>query len=89
VSSRSALSARWPAAWPPSWPRGPRAGQIGWSDPVTTTAPGLGPSTTLSLIAPDADSPARVMVYSGTPLRQLVALSGPFVMTSQHELQQA
>lgn len=61
-----------------------RAGQIGWSDPVAAAG-----TTTLPLAVPDGEQPARVMVYSGTPLRQPVALGGPFVMTSKPEIAQA
>jgi quercetin 2,3-dioxygenase len=59
-------------------------GQTGWSDPF---APGT--STLLHLAAPDGDHPARVMVYSGTPLREPVALGGPFVMNTKPEIAQA
>ncbi|MEU9170603.1 pirin family protein [Streptomyces sp. NPDC048420] len=61
-----------------------RAGQTGWSDPVT------GPATTaLQLTAVDPERPARVMVYSGTPLREPVALGGPFVMNTKAEITRA
>ncbi|HET9173122.1 MAG TPA: pirin family protein [Actinospica sp.] len=61
------------------------AGQIGWSDPV-----GAEGSTSLRLAAaPDADQPARIMVYSGTPLREPVAFGGPFVMNHEAEIHQA
>lgn len=60
------------------------AGQTGWSDPVA------GPDgTALHLAAPDGDEPAKVMVYSGTPLREPVAFGGPFVMNSRAEIAQA
>ncbi len=61
-----------------------RAGQTGWSDPVTGPA-----TTTLHLAAVDPEQPARVMVYSGTPLREPVALGGPFVMNTKVEITQA
>jgi redox-sensitive bicupin YhaK (pirin superfamily) len=61
-----------------------RAGQTGWSDPVTGTA-----TTTLQLATADPDEPARVMVYSGTPLREPVALGGPFVMNTKAEITEA
>lgn len=65
-------------------------GQTGWSDPVGGPG-GNGQTavTTLQLATPDGDRPARVMVYSGTPLREPVALGGPFVMNSQQEITQA
>jgi redox-sensitive bicupin YhaK (pirin superfamily) len=56
-------------------------GQIGWSDP--------GQGTSLHLAAPDGDTPARVMVYSGTPMNETVALGGPFVMNTKPEIAQA
>ncbi|WBO61800.1 pirin family protein [Streptomyces camelliae] len=61
-----------------------RAGQTGWSDPVTGAT-----ASTLQLAAVDPDEPARVMVYSGTPLREPVALGGPFVMNTQVEITRA
>ncbi|MGW1781892.1 pirin family protein [Streptomyces sp. NPDC002143] len=61
-----------------------RAGRTGWSDPVT------GPtSTMLQLAAVDPEQPARVMVYSGTPLREPVAVGGPFVMNTKVEITKA
>lgn len=60
------------------------AGQTGWSDPVGGAA-----STALHLAAPDGDAPARVMVYSGTPLREPVAFGGPFVMNNRAEITRA
>ena len=61
-----------------------RAGQTGWSDPVSP-----GEATSLHLAAVDPERPARVMVYSGTPLREPVALGGPFVMNAKTEITQA
>jgi redox-sensitive bicupin YhaK (pirin superfamily) len=61
-----------------------QAGQIGWSDPV-----GVEGETSIRLAAPDGDGPARIMVYSGTPLREPVAFGGPFVMNSKQEIHQA
>lgn len=60
------------------------AGQTGWSDPVA----GAG-ETSLHLTVPDGDAPARVMVYSGTPLHEPVAFGGPFVMNSRNEIAEA
>ena len=61
-----------------------KATQVGWSDP--STAPG---DTSLRLAAPDGDQPSRIMVYSGTPLRETVAFGGPFVMNDRREILQA
>jgi len=60
------------------------AGQTGWSDPVAGVD-----ETVLHLAVPDGDAPARIMVYSGTPLREPVAFGGPFVMNSRTEIAQA
>ncbi len=59
------------------------AGQIAWSDPVTDVA-----DTALQL-ATHPDRPARVMIYSGTPIGEGVALRGPFVMNTDAELDRA
>jgi len=59
-------------------------GQTGWSDPVRGAE-----STALHLAVPDGDAPARIMVYSGTPLREPVAFGGPFVMNTKAEIAQA
>ncbi|MET9084928.1 pirin family protein [Streptomyces sp. NPDC004237] len=66
-----------------------RAGQTGWSDPVTAGADGDTATTTLQLAAADPERRARVMVYSGTPLREPVALGGPFVMNTKIEITKA
>ena len=60
------------------------AGQIGWSDPSDVEG-----ETSLRLAAPDGDQPTRIMVYSGTPLREPVAFGGPFVMNEKAEIHQA
>ncbi|MER6549389.1 pirin family protein [Streptomyces sp. NPDC001250] len=59
-------------------------GQTAWSDPV----PGALDSA-VDLLAADGDTPATVMVYSGPPIRQPVAMGGPFVMNSPDEIEQA
>jgi redox-sensitive bicupin YhaK (pirin superfamily) len=61
------------------------AGQTAWSDPVGATA-GDG---TLPFATPAGDDVTRVMVYSGTPLREPVAVGGPFVMNHHTEITQA
>ncbi|HTJ67522.1 MAG TPA: pirin family protein [Actinospica sp.] len=60
------------------------AGQIGWSDPSSVEG-----TTSLRLAAPDGDLPTKILVYSGTPLREPVAFGGPFVMNSEQEIFQA
>ena len=61
-----------------------RAGETAWSDPIrgATDSP-------LALTAADGAAPARVMVYSGEPLREPVAMGGPFVMNRRVEIVQA
>lgn len=58
------------------------AGQTAWSDPAGRGAA----ETTLRLAAPDRGAQARLMVYSGRPLREPVAMGGPFVMNRQTEV---
>ena len=62
-----------------------RAGQTAWSDP---TAAGSGDSL-LRLAAGVRGEPARVMIYSGRPIREPVAMGGPFVMNKRTEIAQA
>jgi quercetin 2,3-dioxygenase len=61
------------------------AGQTAWSDPVDGVAGG----STLRLATPDGDGVTRLMAYSGTPLREPVAVGGPFVMNHRTEITQA
>jgi redox-sensitive bicupin YhaK (pirin superfamily) len=61
------------------------AGQTAWSDPS-------GPDATESLLhltAPDRDKQAQLMIYSGQPIREPVAMGGPFVMNKRTEITQA
>ena len=60
-------------------------GQTAWSDPVN---PITGDSV-LRFATAAGDSVTRVMVYSGTPLREPVAVGGSFVMNHHTELTQA
>ncbi|HXP21864.1 MAG TPA: pirin family protein [Streptosporangiaceae bacterium] len=62
-----------------------RSGQTAWSDPVDGTAD----DTLLRLAVPDRAEPARVMVYSGQPIGEPVAMGGPFVMNTRSEIAQA
>ena len=64
--------------------RAVQAGKIAWSDPV--------PQATVSVITlatGDGDQPSAVMVYSGQPIGQPVAMGGPFVMNTKAEITQA
>jgi redox-sensitive bicupin YhaK (pirin superfamily) len=60
-----------------------REGQIAWSDPVA------GGASTLRISANDGDQPVRILTYSGTPLREPVAMGGPFVMNSRAQIERA
>ncbi|MDP9395916.1 MAG: hypothetical protein M3Q27_17345 [Actinomycetota bacterium] len=60
------------------------AGQTAWSDPSYGDA-----SSVLPLAAVDGATPARLMVYSGEPIREPVAMGGPFVMNSRVEIAKA
>ena len=62
------------------------AGQVAWSDPVSRAA---GDSTLAVAAAPDQEGVTRLMVYSGQPIREPVALGGPFVMNTRDEIAQA
>ncbi len=63
-----------------------QAGQTAWSDPAT---PAGKTSSVLKLAAPDRDEPATLMIYSGRPIGEPVALGGPFVMNKRSEIAQA
>ena len=65
--------------------RGVRAGQIAWSDSVSR--PG-GP-TTLALATGDGDEQTRVLLFAGRPIGESVYASGPFVMNTCAEIEQA
>ena len=62
-----------------------RAGQIAWSDPVSRQ----GEPTRLTLATGDADEPIKVMVFAGRPIGESVVASGPFVMNTRGEIEQA
>ncbi len=62
-----------------------REGEIAWSDPV----PGGPASSSLVVTTPDGDRASRVMAYSGRPIREPVAMGGPFVMNTHAQVQQA
>jgi redox-sensitive bicupin YhaK (pirin superfamily) len=62
------------------------AGQTAWSDPVPRA--GRTPSD-LTIAAGDRDEPARLMIYSGEPIGEPVAMGGPFVMNSRTEITRA
>jgi redox-sensitive bicupin YhaK (pirin superfamily) len=60
------------------------AGQIAWSEPVPHTA-----ASSITLTTRSGDAPSVVMTYSGEPIREPVAMGGPFVMTTQTEIREA
>ncbi|MEV6654506.1 pirin family protein [Streptomyces sp. NPDC051219] len=61
-----------------------RAGEIAWSDPLPQAS-----LSTITLETADGDEHSVVMVYSGEPIGQPVAMGGPFVMNSASEIEQA
>ena len=61
-----------------------RAGQIAWSDPIPQA-----PASSVTLQTGDGGAPSVVMVYSGEPIGQPVAMGGPFVMNTRAEIEQA
>jgi redox-sensitive bicupin YhaK (pirin superfamily) len=60
-----------------------REGQVAWSDPAPRG------SSSLRLSSTEREAPARVMVYSGQPIREPVVMGGPFVMNSKAEIERA
>lgn len=58
-------------------------GQVAWSDPVR------GASSSLRVGSASRDATTRVLAYSGQPLREPVAMGGPFVMNSKAEIEAA
>lgn len=62
-----------------------REGETAWSDPVR----GGASTSTLELSTGDGDAVSRVMVFSGRPIRETVAMAGPFVMNTRAELERA
>jgi redox-sensitive bicupin YhaK (pirin superfamily) len=61
-----------------------RAGEIAWSDPVPQDWP-----SAITLETADGDEHSVVLVYSGQPIGQPVAMGGPFVMNTKAEITQA
>ncbi|MEV5888274.1 pirin family protein [Nonomuraea fuscirosea] len=61
------------------------AGQIAWSDPVSRP----GDPTTLALTTGDGDEQTKVMLFAGRPIGESVYASGPFVMNTRAEIEQA
>lgn len=62
-----------------------RAGQIAWSDPVSRP----GDPTTLTLATGDGDEQSKVLLFAGRPIGESVYASGPFVMNTRDEIEQA
>ncbi|HET7014201.1 MAG TPA: pirin family protein [Streptosporangiaceae bacterium] len=59
-------------------------GQIAWSDPAAAAG-----DSVLRLETGDGERPSQVLIYSGEPIRQPVAVGGPFVMNTKDEIEQA
>jgi redox-sensitive bicupin YhaK (pirin superfamily) len=68
-------------------PRLVRQGQTAWSDPQPSADREV--SSTLRLTVSAEHEPAQVMIYSGQPIREPVAMGGPFVMNTRDEITQA
>jgi len=67
-----------------------RAGQTAWSDPAGTARAGSGSADSILRLAVSAqEEQSRVMIYSGRPIREPVAMGGPFVMNERTEIAQA
>ncbi|MFE7171283.1 pirin family protein [Streptomyces sp. NPDC057616] len=60
------------------------AGQTAWSDPLPYAL-----VSSIALETGDQDTKTTVMVFSGEPIREPVAMGGPFVMNTQEEITQA
>ncbi|WP_343244725.1 pirin family protein [Streptomyces sp. SID11385] len=60
------------------------AGQTAWSDPVRDTL-----ASSITVETAGRETTAVVMAFSGEPLREPVAVGGPFVMNTRAELTQA
>lgn len=60
-------------------------GQTAWSDPVS----GQGDATTLTLATGDGDERTTVLLFAGRPIGESVVASGPFVMNTRAEIEQA
>ncbi|MFC6079849.1 pirin family protein [Sphaerisporangium aureirubrum] len=61
------------------------AGEIAWSDPVSRD----GGDSVLRIDARDRERVTKLMVYSGQPIREPIAMGGPFVMNSRVEITKA
>jgi quercetin 2,3-dioxygenase len=61
-----------------------RGGQIAWSEPLLGSD-----DSVITLTTGNTDQAATIMIYSGQPIEQPVAMGGPFVMNTQVEIRQA
>ncbi len=66
-----------------------REGQIAWSDPTSKAIGISAPSSALTLTTKSGDAPSRVMIYSGQPINEPIAMGGPFVMNNKAQITQA
>jgi quercetin 2,3-dioxygenase len=62
-------------------------GQIAWSDPVGPAGPAA--DSVLRLETGDGDASSQILIYSGAPIREPVAVGGPFVMNTTDQIEQA
>jgi redox-sensitive bicupin YhaK (pirin superfamily) len=61
------------------------AGEIAWSDPL----PGTEGDSTLRVDARDRERTTKLMIYSGRPIMEPIAMGGPFVMNTRVEITKA
>lgn len=66
-----------------------REGQIAWSDPTSKANGDSPPSSSLTLTTKPGDTASRVMIYSGQPINEPIAMGGPFVMNNKAQITQA
>jgi quercetin 2,3-dioxygenase len=62
-----------------------RQGETAWSDPVATR----GNPSELTMRTPDSDERTVVLLFSGRPLHEPVAIGGSFVMNTRAEIEAA
>ncbi|MBV8297894.1 MAG: pirin family protein [Acidimicrobiia bacterium] len=59
-------------------------GQVAWSEPLADAA-----TSVVTLTTGDGEAPSVVMVYSGRPIGEPVAMGGPFVMNTKAQIAEA
>ncbi|OZF42030.1 pirin family protein [Rhodococcus sp. 14-2470-1a] len=66
-------------------------GRTAWSEPLPSerAADATARASSLYLSTPDGDTTTRLMIFSGAPLNEPIALGGPFVMNTKVEITKA